>query len=63
MTARASAVKLAASLAALLGATVAGCGQTGPLSLPESARPIERVDQTTQPAQDQPTDDERQDER
>jgi predicted small lipoprotein YifL len=54
---------LKALLAALLVAAVAGCGQTGPLSLPESARPIERVDQTTQPAQDQPTDDERQDER
>ncbi|HEX7237504.1 MAG TPA: lipoprotein [Gammaproteobacteria bacterium] len=56
-------MKLAASLAALLGATVAGCGQTGPLTLPESARPIERVDQPAEPSQDQPADDERQDER
>jgi len=49
-----------AILGALLAATVAGCGQTGPLTLPENARPIERVDQ---PTQDQPTDDEQQDER
>ena len=58
MTARAR----VAFLAALLVATVAGCGQTGPLTLPESARPIERVDQPTQPEQQTDTDDE-QDER
>ena len=51
-----------AFLAALLVSTVAGCGQTGPLTLPESARPIERVDQPAEPEQQQ-TDDERQDER
>jgi predicted small lipoprotein YifL len=51
-----------ALLAALLAATVAGCGQTGPLTLPENARPIERVDQPAEPEQQQ-TDDERQDER
>jgi predicted small lipoprotein YifL len=51
-----------ALLAALLIATLAGCGQTGPLTLPENARPIERVDQPTEPEQQQPTDDE-QDER
>ena len=59
MTARAPFVLLAA----LLVATIAGCGQTGPLTLPESARPIERVDQSAPPAQEQQTDDERQDER
>ncbi|HEY3518176.1 MAG TPA: lipoprotein [Gammaproteobacteria bacterium] len=58
MTARAR----VAFLAALLVATLAGCGQTGPLTLPENARPIERVDQPTEPEQPQ-TDDERQDER
>jgi predicted small lipoprotein YifL len=59
MTARAR----LALLATLLVATVAGCGQTGPLTLPENARPIERVDQPPEPEQQQPTDDERQDER
>jgi predicted small lipoprotein YifL len=59
MTARAR----VACLAAMLVATVAGCGQTGPLTLPENARPIERVDQPAEPEQQQPTDDERQDER
>ena len=47
----------------LLGAIVdaaSGCGQTGPLVMPESARPIERIDPATQPEQ---TDDEQQDER
>jgi predicted small lipoprotein YifL len=58
MTARAR----VAFLAALLVVTVAGCGQTGPLTLPENARPIERVDQPAEPEQQQ-TDDERQDER
>ncbi|HET7923462.1 MAG TPA: lipoprotein [Rhodanobacteraceae bacterium] len=51
-----------AFLAALIVATIAGCGQTGPLTLPENARPIERVDQPAEPEQQQ-TDDERQDER
>lgn len=52
-----------ACLAVVLVTTVAGCGQTGPLTLPENARPIERVDQPAEPEQQQPTDDERQDER
>ena len=63
MTDRAPLVMLGAFLAALLVAAIAGCGQTGPLTLPENARPIERVDQPTPPAQEQQTDDERQDER
>jgi predicted small lipoprotein YifL len=42
-------------------AAAAGCGQQGPLVLPESARPIERVDAPAAPAP-VPTDDERQDE-
>jgi predicted small lipoprotein YifL len=51
----------AALLAALVAAAVSGCGQTGPLVLPENAEPIERVEP---PAQPEPaTDDERQDER
>jgi len=57
MTARAR----VALLAALVAATVSACGQTGPLSLPEDARPIERAEPAT-PQPDQ-TDDERQDER
>jgi predicted small lipoprotein YifL len=51
----------AALFAALLVAAVSGCGQTGPLTLPENQRPIERVDSPAQP--EPPTDDERQDER
>ena len=51
-----------AYVAALLAAAASGCGQTGPLELPENARPIERVEPA--PAQPpQSTDDERQDER
>ena len=51
-------------IAALLAATVSGCGQTGPLTLPENQRPIERVDAPANPGeQQQQTDDERQDER
>jgi predicted small lipoprotein YifL len=46
--------------AALVAAAGSGCGQTGPLELPDSARPIERVEPPAQPGQ--PTDDE-QDER
>ena len=45
---------------ALIAAAVSACGQTGPLELPENARPIERVGQPTEP--EQQTDDE-QDER
>jgi predicted small lipoprotein YifL len=50
-----------ALLAAVMAAAVSGCGQTGPLSLPENARPIERVEPA--PAQPDQTDEERQDER
>jgi predicted small lipoprotein YifL len=46
---------------ALLAAGAAGCGQQGPLVLPEDTRPIERVDSAaTEPEQN---DDERRDER
>jgi predicted small lipoprotein YifL len=57
MTARAR----LALLAAFVAAAASGCGQTGPLELPENARPIERVEQPA--AQPDQTDDERQDER
>ncbi len=53
MTARA----LAAILSVLSAAAAGGCGQQGPLTLPEDARPIERIDPaTTEPGE---TDDER----
>jgi predicted small lipoprotein YifL len=52
-----------AALLAAIAAAAAGCGQTGPLTLPESQRPIERVDAPASPEQNQQTDDERQDER
>jgi predicted small lipoprotein YifL len=58
MTARAC----IALCAAVLAAATSGCGQTGPLTLPENQRPIERVDQPTAPEQQQ-SDDERSDER
>jgi predicted small lipoprotein YifL len=57
MTARAR----AALLAALVAAAISACGQTGPLELPENARPIERAEPP--PTQPDQTDDERQDER
>jgi len=41
------AIKLGALLAALVG--LLGCGQRGPLTLPDSARPIERLDPAAQP--------------
>jgi predicted small lipoprotein YifL len=51
------------AIVASLIAAVAGCGQQGPLVLPEDARPIERAD-TPGPATDpQSTDDEDEDER
>jgi predicted small lipoprotein YifL len=37
---------LACALSVLL-ASLAGCGQKGPLTLPDSARPIERLPTTT----------------
>jgi predicted small lipoprotein YifL len=59
MTARARVVLLAAFVAGV----ASGCGQTGPLELPENQRPIERVDAPANPGEQQQTDDERQDER
>ena len=59
MTARARVV----FLAVLLAATLSSCGQTGPLTLPEDQRPIERVDAPANQEQQQQADDERQDER
>jgi predicted small lipoprotein YifL len=56
MTARARAAILASLIAA-----AAGCGQQGPLVLPEDARPIERAD--PQAPAPEPTDDEDEDER
>jgi predicted small lipoprotein YifL len=52
----------AALLVVLLGAGTAGCGQQGPLVLPEDARPIERVEQPTNQSE-AGDEDERQDER
>jgi len=49
------------ALAAFLAGLGAACGQQGPLTLPEEARPIERL---PQPAAAEPeSDDERRDER
>jgi predicted small lipoprotein YifL len=45
------AVRAAFALGVLLAAfgTLLGCGQRGPLTLPESARPVERLDQGNAP--------------
>jgi len=51
----------AAALALLGAAGAAGCGQQGPLVLPEEARPIERLENP--PAEPETREDERQDER
>lgn len=48
-----------AIMATLLASAATGCGQQGPLVLPEDARPIERID----PAATEPTEDEDADER
>jgi predicted small lipoprotein YifL len=48
-------------IAALLAGLASGCGQQGPLVLPERAQPIERLE--TPPAEAEPSEDERQDER
>jgi len=58
MTARARLAILASLIAA-----VAGCGQQGPLVLPEDARPIESADAQAPAASPAPTDDEDEDER
>jgi predicted small lipoprotein YifL len=49
---RAHALRSAGLGAALLAAfaSIAACGQRGPLTLPDSARPIERLDPNAQPA-------------
>jgi predicted small lipoprotein YifL len=39
----------AAAAAALLGIVLAGCGQRGPLTLPDAARPIKRLDRKASP--------------
>ena len=46
-------------LCLVLAAGAAGCGQQGPLALPESARPIERIEQPA--ASPDQSDDERAD--
>jgi predicted small lipoprotein YifL len=52
------------AVAALLAAGAFGCGQQGPLVLPESARPIEPLEQPpSAPADSEPEDDEPADER
>ena len=47
----------------LLAAGVAGCGQQGPLVLPEDARPIERLEPPPAAEPETQDDDERRDER
>ena len=59
MTARAR----LAILAAILAAAAAGCGQQGPLVLPQDARPIERNDPQGPAGEPEQTDDEDADER
>ena len=46
------AIRLSLALAAALAAfaSLAGCGQRGPLTLPESGRPAQRLDQGAAPA-------------
>lgn len=46
-------------LALALAAAFASCGQRGPLTLPESARPIERLDPAAAPADQSEDEDER----
>ena len=48
-------------LATILAAAASGCGQQGPLVLPQDARPIERIDSPA--AEPQQTEDEDADER
>jgi predicted small lipoprotein YifL len=52
-----------ALLGLLLAAGTAGCGQQGPLVLPEDARPIERIDPQGAATEPEPSDEERRDER
>jgi predicted small lipoprotein YifL len=44
-------------------AVAAGCGQRGPLTLPDDARPIERLPQPTAPATPQDDEEEQRNER
>jgi predicted small lipoprotein YifL len=46
-------------LLAALAAAAAGCGQQGPLVLPDDARPIERADPAATPAEPDQDGDER----
>jgi predicted small lipoprotein YifL len=56
--------RVAAFAVALLAAAVAGCGQTGPLVLPDSAQPVEpAAEAAPEQAEPEQADDERQDER
>jgi len=49
------------TLGILLAAGAGGCGQQGPLVLPDEARPVERIDPP--PGKPEQTDDEQRDER
>jgi predicted small lipoprotein YifL len=49
------------ALAVLLMGSTAGCGQQGPLVLPEDARPVERIDPPVNETEQR--DDERRDDR
>jgi predicted small lipoprotein YifL len=49
------------ALGVLLAAGAAGCGQQGPLVLPDEARPVERIGPP--PGEPEQTDDERRDDR
>jgi len=50
-----------ATLVAMVATGVAACGQSGPLELPESARPVQRIE--TPSAEPEQQDDEQQNER
>jgi predicted small lipoprotein YifL len=56
--------RVAVLAATLLAAVVSGCGQTGPLVLPDSAQPVEpAAGAAPEQAEPEQADDERQDER
>jgi predicted small lipoprotein YifL len=52
-----------AVVTALAAGVMFGCGQQGPLVLPESARPIERLEQPPAATPEDEADDERENER
>jgi predicted small lipoprotein YifL len=54
---------LSALVCVLIAAGATGCGQQGPLVLPEDARPIERIDPQGAASEPAPSDEERRDER